>query len=216
MKTLLVVASFAIASSGFAQLGTFSQVKIGTPNTFGAGRTLALGINNGVSDYSFTSSNIFLLGSGNYVYSDIYTSENLFILGTSNGVDYSSNSIFIGSAHYANDGFNASIVAGVANNVDSGNSSLVVGGNNEAYAFSYGAMIGYGLICSDWNYASSNSVIIGKYNSIDGYTGTPGRLLTVGNGTTSNARSNALVVYDNGDVIIPKRQGDILMGEFGN
>ena len=29
------------------------------------------------------------------------------------------------------------------------------------------------------------------------------------------SRSNALIVYEDGRVIIPKRQGDIRMGEFG-
>ena len=40
-------------------------------------------------------------------------------------------------------------------------------------------------------------------------------LFEIGNGTDQWHRSNALTVYKNGTVIIPKAQGDILMGEFG-
>ena len=47
-------------------------------------------------------------------------------------------------------------------------------------------------------------------------------LFIVGNGTGDPGdppdveRRNAFTVYKNGNVVIPKRQGDILMGEFGN
>ena len=47
-------------------------------------------------------------------------------------------------------------------------------------------------------------------------------LFIVGNGTGNSSdppevrERNAFTIYKNGNVIIPKRQGDIPMGEFGN
>jgi hypothetical protein len=40
-------------------------------------------------------------------------------------------------------------------------------------------------------------------------------MFAVGNGVDANNRSNALEVYSDGKILMP-RQGDILMGEFGN
>jgi hypothetical protein len=41
-------------------------------------------------------------------------------------------------------------------------------------------------------------------------------LFVIGNGTASNSTANAVVVSKNGSVTIKKRQGDIIMGSFGN
>lgn len=67
-------------------------------------------------------------------------------------------------------------------------------------------------------------VTIGRYNVIEGsQTGWSGTdpLLILGNGTGTSNRSNAFVVRKNGNVemtgtVTLPRQGDILMGEFGN
>ncbi len=63
------------------------------------------------------------------------------------------------------------------------------------------------------------SVAIGKYNVGGGDPDTwdiEDAVFEVGIGTSDVEKRNALTVYKNGDVVIPKRQGDILMGEFGN
>jgi hypothetical protein len=44
--------------------------------------------------------------------------------------------------------------------------------------------------------------------------GNPGTYDENGHAILPETRSNALVVYKNGDVHIPKPQGDIMMGEF--
>ena len=111
-----------------------------------------------------------------------------------------------------------------------GSTSLIVGKFNTIFASSHGSIVsgvnnwvggtdpnqeamatfGRGLI----NIVSS-STVVGQYNNM-----TPllagSVLFVVGNGPDYNNRSNALEVYGDGTVIVRKRQGDILMGEFGN
>lgn len=79
---------------------------------------------------------------------------------------------------------------------------------------SEGFTVGYGL-----QGASYRSVVVGSYNTLQPsisdfswHSSEP--IFIVGNGESSVARSDALVVKKNGDVIIPKRQGDISMGPF--
>lgn len=73
--------------------------------------------------------------------------------------------------------------------------------------------------------ASFNSVAVGRFNSdegaLDEWVETD-PLFMIGNGTgvatdpEGIKNRNAFVVYKNGDARFAKRQGDILMGEFGN
>ena len=90
---------------------------------------------------------------------------------------------------------------------------LVSGTNNVADTAADSAAIGHGLIL---NNSSSSRVIVGQYNSGD----ETDALFVVGNGNGAaydpHERTNAFVVHADGKVIIPKAQGDILMGEFGN
>jgi len=62
-----------------------------------------------------------------------------------------------------------------------------------------------------------NSFVIGSYNVGGGnattWVGTD-PLFEVGNGSWETGPSSALIVYKNGDIKIPKPQGDIPMGEF--
>lgn len=77
--------------------------------------------------------------------------------------------------------------------------------------------------------ASFGSFVVGQFNVPD-YDNAQDRLqwqsgdelFVIGNGTGKPSDPpevqyrNAMVVYKSGDIKIPKRQGDILMGEFGN
>lgn len=74
---------------------------------------------------------------------------------------------------------------------------------------------------------SYNSFTIGQYNSITGSENaltwvSTDPLFVVGNGSGVSSdppavkNRNAFVIYKNGDARFTKRQGDILMGEFGN
>jgi len=63
-----------------------------------------------------------------------------------------------------------------------------------------------------------DSFAIGRYNALEGDPLTwqaTDPLFVVGNGTASNARKNAFVIYKDGKIKM-NRQGDIPMGEFGN
>jgi hypothetical protein len=206
----LVLAFCALSSPAFSQTGNYTKLQVGSNNTFDSGFAMALGNNNSISDYydySLTSTNILAIGSSNWVYSDPDDCRNLLLLGTSNGAEGAANSLFVGTLNFAWSYTAQCLVAGNANNLEQVSNSLVVGTNNDAGYTMDGAMIGYGL--SNWS-SGTNGVIIGRYNQ------DVGALFTVGNGASSQNRSNAFVVLQNGDVIIPKRQGSILMGQFGN
>jgi hypothetical protein len=88
---------------------------------------------------------------------------------------------------------------------------LIVGGNNSTGSATYSATIGYGL-ASSWGYCT----LLGHYNSQTLRLATSWPLFVVGCGPTPEVRRNAVEVYADGNVIINKAQGDILMGEFGN
>lgn len=92
-------------------------------------------------------------------------------------------------------------------NVITGGHNFAAGAFNHIVAFR-AAAIGTGLINT-----VDDSTIVGSYNEEKS-----GIRFVVGRGTESDeaSRSNALEVYADGDVIIPKRQGDVLMGSFGN
>ncbi len=115
---------------------------------------------------------------------------------------------------------------------------LVVGTYNGASggnANSYGLVVGYanstaldaGLAAGKYNVVTNNNfalgkgltantadpiVVLGRYNAspVNGQVFVVG----VGSGGGSNAK-NALEVYSDGRVRLPKRQGDIKMGIFG-
>lgn len=78
------------------------------------------------------------------------------------------------------------------------------------YAFGYGSKV---------SATAAGSFVIGEYNVQEGDANTVSGatpLFVVGNGASTSSRNNALTVYKDGRVKISKRQGDILMGSFGN
>ena len=73
---------------------------------------------------------------------------------------------------------------------------------------------GYGLRSPTGH---GGSVMVGKYNDQETGAGkdfSKHVLFVVGNGPSTNQRSNAFIVYDDGDVVIKKEQGDISMGSY--
>ncbi len=87
--------------------------------------------------------------------------------------------------------------------------SFICGANNIADKVWYSTTLGEGLV-NKWN----RSTVLGGYND-SSMSGNSGLLFAIGNGVDSAHRSNALEVYADGKIKMP-RQGDILMGEFGN
>lgn len=70
---------------------------------------------------------------------------------------------------------------------------------------------------------SFQEVVVGAFNDYSAFS-TPNSaswtatdpIFVIGNGSSSSSRSNALFILKNGDIFIPKPQGDIPMGEYGN
>lgn len=126
-----------------------------------------------------------------------------------------SNSIAAGAGFSAN-----SLVAGYYNTATGVNGVMMGGGLNVATG-TFSATFGYAL-ANTFNHAT----VVGKHNLSTGFAPANPPLFVVGNGpgdlnnnnnsTDPGERKNALVVLANGDVLIPKAQGDISMGEFGN
>lgn len=98
---------------------------------------------------------------------------------------------------------------GFSNFVSSANRVLSVGAFNSHGVAANNAAIGTSLFVPD-----NGCLVVGQWNE----TSTAGDedLFILGNGTGANDKSNAFEVYKNGDVIIPKVQGDVSMGSFGN
>ena len=96
--------------------------------------------------------------------------------------------------------------------------SLLAGSNNSLMVVSLtgyrgvrnSALLGSGLISGN-----DNCVVVGKNNAgtarVEGPTAP---VFVVANGVSTSARSNALEVLANGDIIITKAQGDISMGIY--
>lgn len=128
------------------------------------------------------------------------------------------------------DGIMSTVLAGG----DAGGIGAVAMSGGMAYAYLTTA-ISLGRAIGDYSIAGGveaeaiayRSVAFGSHTNID-WNESPDKwvetdsIFVIGNGTgvasdpPERMRSNALVVLKNGNVLIPKRQGDILMGEFGN
>lgn len=104
-------------------------------------------------------------------------------------------------------GAGCSLVIGDGNSA-AGNRNFISGSQNCSSSSNSGS-IGQDLV-NFWD----SSTIIGLHNAT---TMAPdsGLLFAIGNGADSLHRANAFEVYISGKILMP-RQGDILMGEFGN
>jgi hypothetical protein len=128
-------------------------------------------------------------------------------------------------------------VSGFSNLATNGNFCGFVAGNSNTVSKSIAVAIGEGNTSTGWGAmtigraltsASAGCVVVGMANQpIVGdatYWVGADPVFVVGNGTNNTAlagqsgpvTSNAFVVYKNGTVKIPKRQGDVGMGRFGN
>lgn len=150
-------------------------------------------------------------------------------------------SILVG---YYNSSYLGSLVIGSGNSALKFSAAFGTNNTVETNAFAVGTMniarlnsAAIGDDATAYGYASTSfgkgtfalsygSTAVGQYNAynwssqnLSAWTGTADdHAFVVGIGTASSAsdRENAFEVLQNGDVIIPKRQGDILMGIYGN
>jgi len=178
----------------------------------------------GTANYNDLSSNSVSIGDSNYImhysnslvvgsYNSLYYLTSSLVLGDSNVVDVSlDNSLILGSENSIPQFLGSSLVSGYCHTV-TGSFSAVAGMNN-AITGNLQFAFGQGLISDNywtWWPEGTPAVFLGQYNRFDTTL-----LLTVGNGPDATHRTNAFEVYQDGTVKIPKRQGDIVMGEFGN
>lgn len=190
--------SLAVGNSNFASINSmsagtendavWSSVSIGVYNDTNY-YSLAAGGWNSAVDYSMA------LGNGNSAYSkSVSAGEN----NTMQQGDYRSGvvNILMGQQN------TAMLKSGTANSAVSRNVLL---GTENVSAVDDTWVLGAG------NIGVEGSAIIGAYSDpvVDA-------AMIVGTGTASADRENGLIVMKNGDVIIPKAQGDIDMGGFGN
>ena len=86
--------------------------------------------------------------------------------------------------------------------------SLVVGNSNSLTGTAGGYVTNSALIGTGLDSSASGATVVGVYN-----TDQPDVRFVVGNGD-ANTTSNALEVYDDGRVVVPKAQGDVSMGAY--
>lgn len=200
-----------IGPAGSNQVSDTYQIKggaIGTGNNVNGDGSLAVGQYNQLwSGFAVGELNNLDGGVAAFGYNNTNNGNSCVAIGAQNqmvgdgeyGRSYAS--LSVGQLNYLSEVASSSISVGTNNLV--GVSDLT--GYSEAVESS--ATVGHGLINS-WNY----SIILGCYN--DARIGS-GLLFAIGNGSDPTHRSNALEVYADGKIKMP-RQGDILMGEFGN
>lgn len=205
-----VIGSSANAGIGYSHslegesslaLGAYISMPVETYQCFGIGY---------IADYFGWNYTQVLIGSWNSTRNSGYS----IVLGYDNHVDAMDSSLLVGWFNTLDEGLDfswCSVVAGMYHYVTNAHNMLVSGESNVVDSAVDGAAIGFGLINTE-----ENHIVVGKYNQPAVASSPPVFTVANGTGTDPAQKSNALVVYHNGDVIIKKAQGDILMGQFGN
>jgi len=179
---------------------------VGDSNTLSGGYSMTIGYHNTISGLA-----AFAVGQDNVIYGyrsgavgqgNTVSPTSAMAIGTMNTINNDGND----NGHY-------SLVVGNLNINTAATSSITVGtGNVVTIAATNSSTLGNGLT-NGWG----QCLLVGQYNtSAIKITTGPLPLFVVGCGTGTAAPQNAIEVYTSGDVVIPKAQGDILMGAFGN
>ncbi len=167
------------------------------------------------------------------------SNQNVFVVGKANDIGEENETVFVfGELNSTGNEDDVLAAIGYANTVSYTN-NIALGMHNTVYGYANQAIgynnyvvnsawltqtIGRGLI-NDQDY----QIVIGAYNDTTTVSGEPARVLVVGNGngvaSDPEERSNALIVYETGDVSVKKaiyastfiadeHSGDIQMGPF--
>lgn len=179
---------------------------VGTSNSASAG-SLAIGEQNEIGGLPLFSSCSIVVGFDNTNLGNCSVLSGIGNFAQSDWETFWSAQACLGSGMYNFFQFSAksSLISGI-NNYIAGDYDLSV---PDFYNVEAATALGRGLI-NQW----SDSTILGRYND----SAQPfrcGLLFAIGNGADAMHRSNAFEVYADGKITMP-RQGDILMGEFGN
>ena len=202
----------ALGSGNSISAGTV--LVVGNSNTANLGNGVVAGSSNTLDGLYYPNAGGLTLGAGNLQHGGG------IVAGSSNyNAGYSDVLIGIGNSAGGNSDFVASFFAtiGAYNSfIFVAQDSFAAGYNNyitlpiydgSVYIDSATAL-GCGLI-NQW----SSSTVIGCYND-SSIAWDSGLRFAVGNGSDSDHRSDALEVYQDGRILMPK-QGDMPMGEFG-
>lgn len=169
-------------------------------STSGGGKSLAVGTSNSINS---TGYNALAVGTSNTV------------TGTDSGAVGTYNAVWGGGSFAAGSGNNCwtftlanNILLGKSNTALYGPINCVIMGESNYSANTSSWVLGKG------NAGLAETVTLGTYS--DHSSVAPDAALVVGTGSDGSNRSNGLVVYKNGDVVISKSQGDIDEGIFGN
>jgi hypothetical protein len=225
--TILLGATAAYAGDGIFDNIRADGVPVGSSFYYpslevkGRGGMVLRGTGEGsTNSYNLTSSfsNVFVYDSGlssvslGDIYLGSFTGRNSLVVGTNNVLTGNS-SLAAGS------GASAAALASVALNSADVTATYATAVNDGSASGSYAFAQGIATA------ASAYSTAIGQYNTTVNYSGgavsasswaAADPVFNIGIGTGTSARKDALIVYKGGQVKIPKRQGDIIMGEFGN
>ncbi len=230
VKSLVLITSIACSThNAFGQSLVGQELEIGLPGSnqvSGVDAGAAIGFNNSVTGQASLAvggnnlvhymsmavgqGNSHLGGGGATIgsHNSNYGSGCL-IAGRSNMSHWSTDSNFLtGWGNYADAFITECFVAGTNNWVGGGSYQF---DGSEYYYYGFSAMFALGRgLYNHWD----TSVVVGRYNDAS-MPDSSGVVFVIGNGADANNRSNAMEVYADGKILIP-RQGDILMGEFGN
>lgn len=208
---LLALAS-ALASNCPAVVVSGDLIKIGLANTIDGvdGGNGMIGRNNFIGE---AGDNQFIVGQYNTFGEE---NETAFAFGENNSVGNEDDIIFLSGYNNRAGGTINHVIGGY--NYASGYYNFAIGRNNSV-SRNYTSALGHGLITNQ-NY----EIVLGRYNEMTPTSGEPERVLVVGNGNgienDPQERSNALIVYQSGDVSVQgvlrcgDHSDDIGMGPF--
>ena len=164
---------------------------LGVPATLWAAQFNELDV--GWNNLGYYSSAMGAFGFNNYVSSSAYPGG----------------SVMIGSGNFMSDGYNVLLVGSGNFNGNYASNGFAAGSGNYVGASDAGAIGKY------LQSKSPGGVVVGKYNKADAYPNNDTVFVVgAGTGTAEADRLNALVVKDDGTVIIPNSQGDIEVGNY--
>jgi hypothetical protein len=189
---LNLIFAFLLSGGFFSLKAQISELEVGPSGSNqvsagGSGYSGAIGRGNSV-EYN----NDLAVGDSNTI-----TSYNSVAIGAFNVISYGSeygggtNSLVVGTGNGLGVFSEICFVAGSDNHING-----TIGSDDTVYSVINGAALGRGLRNS-W----SNSTIVGQYNdgSFDYFTPL---LFAIGNGTDNTHRSNALTVFQNGNMVV--------------
>lgn len=188
------------------------SLMVGEANEVGSSQSLAIGFNNDIGLASYSGWDSAAIGEGNRMFG-----ASSLVIGTVNsplnGEDnrsYANNVLMVGS--YNTGWGESSALVGEQNRND---------GSFDSYSGGIWSSMGIGMGITITNYTGTawspsfvGQFAIGRYNFHE-FSGGPGPVFMVGNGTTSSERANAVEVFYSGKIKITKRQGNVSMGDFG-